>query len=115
MTRAANWAPVCTLPSAMSFFTCRTPLTNSQNAPQRPPAAPAGAQPAVGPRRARTPAWGLAEAGIGTTVAEIHRGDCWARGRALLPVSEERARAELVSGTQACTVCRPDTVLVTTP
>ncbi|MGQ4733361.1 DUF6233 domain-containing protein [Streptomyces sp. Ju416(a)] len=43
--------------------------------------------------------------------AEVHRGDCWAQGLALRPVSAERARAELAGGMRACAVCRPDTVL----
>ncbi|MEU3433048.1 DUF6233 domain-containing protein [Streptomyces sp. NPDC006863] len=77
--------------------------------PQRPTAEPA--PPAAGPRRARTPDWGLTEAGIGTPATKIHRGDCWASGRTLVPISQERARAELASGTSACEVCRPDTVL----
>ncbi|MGW6588437.1 DUF6233 domain-containing protein [Streptomyces globisporus] len=79
---------------------------------QRPPAPTAApAPPAAGPRRMQKPAWGLTEAGIGTPVTEIHRGDCWAGGKTLRTVSEGRARAELASGAQACTVCRPDTVL----
>ncbi|MEU3136351.1 DUF6233 domain-containing protein [Streptomyces sp. NPDC006854] len=62
---------------------------------------------------ARTPDWGIADAGtgVGTPSAEVHRGDCWAQGRALRPVSAERARAELASGVRACAVCRPDAVL----
>ncbi|MEU6618628.1 DUF6233 domain-containing protein [Streptomyces parvus] len=48
---------------------------------------------------------------IGTPVTEIYRGDCWASGRTLLPVDDERALAELASGAQACEVCRPDTIL----
>ncbi|MFF5894119.1 DUF6233 domain-containing protein [Streptomyces globisporus] len=69
------------------------------------------ARPAAGPGRARTPDWGLAEAGIGVPTTEIHRGDCWARGRSLVAVSAERARAELADGAQPCAVCRPDRVL----
>ncbi|WP_412126923.1 DUF6233 domain-containing protein [Streptomyces globisporus] len=53
----------------------------------------------------------MAEAGIGVPTTEIHRGDCWARGRSLVAVSAERARAELADGAQPCTVCRPDRVL----
>ncbi|MEU5036127.1 DUF6233 domain-containing protein [Streptomyces rubiginosohelvolus] len=68
-------------------------------------------RPATGPGRARTPDWGLAEAGIGVPTTEIHRGDCWARGRSLVAVSAERARAELADGAQPCAVCRPDRVL----
>ncbi|MFI7329675.1 DUF6233 domain-containing protein [Streptomyces rubiginosohelvolus] len=75
-----------------------------------PTAAPP-ARSAAGPGRARTPEWGLAEAGIGVPTTEIHRGDCWARGKALMAVSAERARAELADGAQPCTVCRPDRVL----
>ncbi|MFD4130685.1 DUF6233 domain-containing protein [Streptomyces globisporus] len=48
---------------------------------------------------------------MGTSAAEVHRGDCWATGRTLRPVSAERARAELAGGMRACAVCRPDTVL----
>ncbi|MEW2310649.1 DUF6233 domain-containing protein [Streptomyces sp. NPDC006864] len=62
---------------------------------------------------ARTPDWGIADAGtgVGTPAAEVHRGDCWARGRSLVAVSAERARAELADGAQPCAVCRPDRVL----
>ncbi|MFF5894231.1 DUF6233 domain-containing protein [Streptomyces globisporus] len=81
----------------------------------QPPQAPAPtakpARPAAGPGRARTPDWGLAQAGIGVPSTEVHRGDCWARGRSLVPVSAERARAELADGAQPCAVCRPDRVL----
>ncbi|MFD4595644.1 DUF6233 domain-containing protein [Streptomyces rubiginosohelvolus] len=41
----------------------------------------------------------------------MHRGDCWARGRSLLAVSAERARAELAGGARPCVVCGPDRVL----
>ncbi|MFF8963223.1 DUF6233 domain-containing protein [Streptomyces globisporus] len=41
----------------------------------------------------------------------MHRGDCWARGKVLVAVSAERARAELAGGMRACAVCRSDTVL----
>ncbi|MFI0005774.1 DUF6233 domain-containing protein [Streptomyces globisporus] len=84
-----------------------------QEQPRQPtgPTAAPPARPAAGPGRARTPDWGLAEAGIGVPVTEIHRGDCWARGRSLVPVSAERARAELADGAQPCAVCRPDRVL----
>ncbi|MGW6651215.1 hypothetical protein AMK23_34360 [Streptomyces sp. CB02130] len=86
-------------------------VEQQQAQPRWPPVPTSRPAPsAAGPRRVRKPAWGLTEAGIGTPATEIHRGDCWASGRTLLPVSEERARAELASGTQACTVCRPDTV-----
>ncbi|MFJ9924344.1 DUF6233 domain-containing protein [Streptomyces rubiginosohelvolus] len=33
------------------------------------------------------------------------------RGRSLVPVSAERARAEMADGAQPCVVCRPDRVL----
>ncbi|MFK0187915.1 DUF6233 domain-containing protein [Streptomyces rubiginosohelvolus] len=66
---------------------------------------------AGGPGRARTPDWGLAEAGIGVPATEVHRGDCWAGSRSLVAVSAERARAELAGGAQPCAVCRPDRVL----
>ncbi|MFE2204540.1 DUF6233 domain-containing protein [Streptomyces rubiginosohelvolus] len=78
---------------------------------QTPASTAAPARPAAGPGRAHTPDWGLAEAGIGVPVTEIHRGDCWARGRSLVAVSAERARAELADGAQPCAVCRPDRVL----
>ncbi|MGW3334083.1 DUF6233 domain-containing protein, partial [Streptomyces rubiginosohelvolus] len=68
-------------------------------------------RPASGPDRARAPDWGLAEAGTGVPTTEVHRGDCWARGRSLVAVSAERARAELADGAQPCEVCRPDRVL----
>ncbi|MFD7747798.1 DUF6233 domain-containing protein [Streptomyces sp. NPDC059698] len=56
-------------------------------------------------------AWGIADAGIGIPAPEVHRGDCWARGAALRPVSARESRAELAEGVQACEVCRPDRVL----
>ncbi|WP_404830975.1 DUF6233 domain-containing protein [Streptomyces globisporus] len=71
-----------------------------QPAPQTPPPAPPG--------RPRTPDWGIVQAGIGTPTTEIHRGDCWAAGKALQPISTERARAELASGATPCDACRPD-------
>ncbi|WP_425315729.1 DUF6233 domain-containing protein [Streptomyces globisporus] len=62
-----------------------------------------GADACLGPRggRYRVP------------VPQVHRSGCWAggRGRSLVPVSAERARAELVGGAQPCAVCRPDRVL----
>ncbi|MGW6720223.1 DUF6233 domain-containing protein [Streptomyces sp. NPDC054995] len=68
--------------------------------------------PATPPvRPASGPDWGRAEAGIGIPTTEIHRGDCWAGGRSLVPVTAERARAELADGAQPCAVCRPDRVL----
>jgi hypothetical protein len=84
-----------------------------QSRPQQAPApiATPPSRPAAGPRRARTPGWGLAEAGIGVPGTEIHRGDCWASGKKLLPVTDERARAELADGARACGACRPDRVL----
>ncbi|MFE3484847.1 DUF6233 domain-containing protein [Streptomyces griseus] len=57
------------------------------------------------PRRPRTPDWGLLYLG-GTP--EIHRGDCWATGRTLQPITAERARSELADGARACDICRPD-------
>ncbi|MFF3531354.1 DUF6233 domain-containing protein [Streptomyces rubiginosohelvolus] len=79
---------------------------------QPPQSAPAPtALPATGPRRARTHDWGITETGVVTSAAEVHRGGCWTTGRALRPVSTERARAELAGGTRACAVCRPDRVL----
>ncbi|MFH8692698.1 DUF6233 domain-containing protein (plasmid) [Streptomyces anulatus] len=78
--------------------------------PQRAPQPPAAVRPA-GPRRTPTPGWGISAVGVGAPVAEVHRGDCFAGGRTLRPVSAERARAELADGVQACGVCRPETVL----
>ncbi|MCX4792538.1 DUF6233 domain-containing protein [Streptomyces sp. NBC_01221] len=62
-------------------------------------------------RRARTPDWGLIEAGIGSPATEVHRGDCWAAGKRLQEISRERAIAELADAARACEVCRPDRVL----
>ncbi|MEU9927301.1 DUF6233 domain-containing protein [Streptomyces anulatus] len=78
--------------------------------PERASRPPAAARPAR-PRRTPTPDWGISTAGIGAPVAEIHRGDCFAGGKPLQPISTERARAELADGVQACGVCRPDSVL----
>ncbi|MFD4025747.1 DUF6233 domain-containing protein [Streptomyces sp. NPDC058576] len=91
----------------------RIAAVERQQAPpqQTPVPTAASAPPAAGPRRGRTPDWGIADTGVGTSAAEVHRGDCWARGRSLRPVSAERARAELAGGMRACAVCRPDTVL----
>lgn len=50
-----------------------------QQQTQVPTAAPPS-RPVAGPRRARTPGWCLAEAGIGDPATEVHQGDCWARG-----------------------------------
>lgn len=84
----------------------------AQQAQQAPgPMAAPSSRSAAGPGRVRTPDWCLAEAGIGVSTTEIHRGDCWARGRSLVAVSAERARAELAGGAQPCAVCRPDRVL----
>ncbi|WP_078863011.1 DUF6233 domain-containing protein [Streptomyces sp. JS01] len=63
--------------------------------------------PAPAPRP-RTPDWGIVQAGIGTPTTEIHRGDCWAAGKTLQPISTERARAELGDGAKPCDACRPD-------
>ncbi|MER8265426.1 DUF6233 domain-containing protein [Streptomyces griseus] len=62
------------------------------------------------PRREPTSDWGISSAGIGRSVAEIHRGDCFAGGAKQL-LSAERARAELADGVPAYGVCRPDRVL----
>ncbi|MEU5289499.1 DUF6233 domain-containing protein [Streptomyces sp. CA-278952] len=79
--------------------------------PQRARWPSAAARSAV-PPRAPTPDWGISSAGIGRSVAEVHRGDCFTGGnRMMLPISAERARAELAGGVQACGVCRPDNVL----
>ncbi|MFJ2854335.1 DUF6233 domain-containing protein [Streptomyces rubiginosohelvolus] len=85
----------------------RIAAVGRQQAQQRPPAPTAVplVRPAAGPGRARTPDWGLAEAGIGVPATEIHRSDCWAGGRSLVPVTAERARAELAGGAQPCAVC----------
>ncbi|MEU6634041.1 DUF6233 domain-containing protein [Streptomyces parvus] len=91
----------------------RIAAVEEQQAQQQPPA-PTAAPPvrsAAGPGRARTPDWCLAEAGIGVSTTEVHRGDCWARGKMLVAVGAERARAELAGGAQSCAVCRPDRVL----
>ncbi|MFE6727746.1 DUF6233 domain-containing protein [Streptomyces californicus] len=81
----------------------------------RAPAPPAGPPPAglppAGSPGPPTPAWGIADAGIGIPAPEVHRGDCWARSAALRPVSAEEARTALAEGVQACEVCRPDRVL----
>ncbi|MFD8710876.1 DUF6233 domain-containing protein [Streptomyces anulatus] len=79
--------------------------------PRRSPQPPAAAARPAGPRRPPTPDWGIVDAGAGAPATEIHRGDCWATGKTLRPISAERARAELADGAQACEVCRPDTVL----
>ncbi|MFI6143384.1 DUF6233 domain-containing protein [Streptomyces griseus] len=73
------------------------------------PRKPAAARAAV-PRREPTPDWGISSAGIGRSVAEVRRGDCFAGG-VMQPLSAERARAELADGVQVCGVCRPDRVL----
>ncbi|WP_425525380.1 DUF6233 domain-containing protein [Streptomyces griseus] len=78
-------------------------------AASRAPRPPAAVRAAV-PRREPTSDWGIFTAGIGRSVAEIHRGDCFAGG-AKQPLSAERARAELADGVPAYGVCRPDWVL----
>ncbi|MFH9568697.1 DUF6233 domain-containing protein, partial [Streptomyces globisporus] len=88
----------------------RTRIAAVERQQARPPQAPAPtaappSRPATGPGPARPPDWGLAEAGIGVPATEIHRGDCWASGKKLLPVS-----AELAGGARACDACRPDRV-----
>jgi hypothetical protein len=63
------------------------------------------------PRRRPTPDWGIVDVGIGSPAAEIHRGDCWAAGKQLRPISREEAAAALADEVQACEVCRPDNAL----
>ncbi|MEU3703614.1 DUF6233 domain-containing protein [Streptomyces anulatus] len=79
--------------------------------PRRAPQPPAAAARPAGPQRPPTPDWGIVDAGAGAPATEIHRGDCWATGKTLRPISAERARVEFADGAQACEVCRPDTVL----
>ncbi|MFD4237112.1 DUF6233 domain-containing protein [Streptomyces sp. McG3] len=79
--------------------------------PHHPAPQPPAAARTARPRRTPASDWGTSSVGIGAPVAEIHRGDCFAGGRAMQPVSAERARAELADGVQACGVCRPDKVL----
>ncbi|MFJ6889870.1 DUF6233 domain-containing protein [Streptomyces californicus] len=62
-------------------------------------------------RRARDPTAPGPGAPGRAPAPEVHRGDCWARGTALRPVSAEEARAALAEGVQPCEVCRPDRVL----
>ncbi|MER5813879.1 DUF6233 domain-containing protein [Streptomyces californicus] len=78
---------------------------------QQPPAPRAAPPPPAGKTGPPAPAWGIADAGIGIPASELHRGDCWARGGDLRPISAEEARAALAEGVQACEVCRPDTML----
>ncbi|WP_439082079.1 DUF6233 domain-containing protein [Streptomyces sp. WL006] len=78
---------------------------------QRPPAPRAAPPPPAGNTGPPAPAWGIADAGIGIPAPELHRGDCWAGGPTLRPISAEQARIELAEGVQACEVCRPDAVL----
>ncbi|MEV6165742.1 DUF6233 domain-containing protein [Streptomyces sp. NPDC052052] len=59
--------------------------------------------------RPRTPEWGITDGA--RTPHEVHRGDCWAMGRQLRPVSREEAVTALVDGATPCDVCRPDRVL----
>ncbi|MFD8710914.1 DUF6233 domain-containing protein [Streptomyces anulatus] len=94
---------------ALSLDRVREQITavEHQGQPQHPPAP---LPPAV-PQGPPPPAWGIGDAGIGIPAPEVHRGDCWARGKNLRPISAERARAELAEGVQPCEVCRPDTVL----
>jgi hypothetical protein len=66
----------------------------------------------VEPPRKRTPEWGLARKGVGSSDLEVHRGDCWADGGHVEPISRERAVAELGAGVPACDVCRPEQVLL---
>jgi hypothetical protein len=63
------------------------------------------------PPRAPTPAFGVARIGLGPDEA-IHRGDCWADGGDLRPLTREDAAAHLAAGTPPCDVCRPERVLL---
>ncbi|MFD6421540.1 DUF6233 domain-containing protein [Streptomyces sp. NPDC060198] len=74
------------------------PVQQAAPAPERPP-------------RPRTPAWGIARVGLGSETT-VHRGDCWASGAEMTPISQERATAELASGVPPCDICRPDRVLL---
>ncbi|MFF4860035.1 DUF6233 domain-containing protein [Streptomyces rubiginosohelvolus] len=69
-------------------------------------------QPAAGPGRAvpvrRTGAWRRPVSG--SPPRRSTRATA-GPGRSLVPVSAERARAELADGAQPCAVCRPDRVL----
>ncbi|MFF2409629.1 DUF6233 domain-containing protein [Streptomyces sp. NPDC058092] len=58
-----------------------------------------------------TPDWGIVDIGIGTHTAALHRGDCWAAGKKLRPISRQEALCARTDGVTACEVCRPDTVL----
>ncbi|MGW1463827.1 DUF6233 domain-containing protein [Streptomyces sp. NPDC002308] len=69
----------------------------------------AAATPA--PRRPATPAFGAARIGLGPDEA-IHRGDCWASGAELRPLTREDAAAHLAAGTAPCDVCQPERVLL---
>ncbi|MFJ6363396.1 DUF6233 domain-containing protein [Streptomyces globisporus] len=69
---------------------------------------PAPTPPPAPTPRSRTPDWGIVQAGIGTSTTEIHRGDCWAAGKTLQPITAERARTELADGAKSCDACRPD-------
>ncbi|WEH40814.1 DUF6233 domain-containing protein [Streptomyces sp. AM 2-1-1] len=73
-----------------------------------PPAAPAAKEPHRAPA---PPAWGLARIGLGGPEA-VHRGDCWAEGGEMRPLTREDAAAHLAAGTPGCDVCRPERVLL---
>ncbi|MEV8457703.1 DUF6233 domain-containing protein [Streptomyces sp. NPDC052095] len=62
------------------------------------------------PPRPQASAWAVTD-GARTPQAEVHRGDCWAMGKQLRPVSREEAMAALADGVAPCDVCRPDRVL----
>ncbi|MGW2837295.1 DUF6233 domain-containing protein [Streptomyces sp. NPDC001493] len=72
---------------------------------------PARAAAPSAPRRAATPAFGAARIGLGPD-EEIHRGDCWASGAEMRPLTREDAAAHLAAGTPPCDVCQPERVLL---
>ncbi|MFI8360736.1 DUF6233 domain-containing protein [Streptomyces sp. NPDC085612] len=58
------------------------------------------------------PDW-LIEHGIGAGRApvRVHVGDCWDTRTRCAPADRDTARRALADGVEACTHCRPDTVL----
>ncbi|MFD6421017.1 DUF6233 domain-containing protein [Streptomyces sp. NPDC060198] len=78
-----------------------------QAAPVRQPAAVTAPPPR---KRPATPAFGVARVGLGPGEA-VHRGDCWADGGEIRPLSREDAAAHLAAGTPPCDVCQPERVL----
>ncbi|MEV6477579.1 DUF6233 domain-containing protein [Streptomyces sp. NPDC051657] len=96
---------------ALSLDRVREQITAVERSAHPPARTAAPGRRPARPRHAPMPEWGISAVGIGAPVAEVHRGDCFAGGRTLRPVSAERARAELAGGVQACGVCRPDNVL----